>query len=133
MKQNFTILLLMLLVASVSFAQRTGQKIAKENVIKSAVNSPNSPTATVYDFTTGSDKFYGGASGAIEVEAGVWGMIAGDTNNSDIVTNADVDPINTDLNNSGYYDSDANLSGIVTNADVDFINSNLNKSSQVPN
>ncbi|GEM_PF-6523949 len=132
MKQSFTILLLMLLVASVSFAQRSEQKIVKENVIKSAVKSPNSPTATVYDFTTGSDKFYGGASGAIEVEAGVWGMIAGDSNGSGIISNSDKDDINTNNNLSGYYASDINLSGIVSNSDKDYVNSNNNKSTQVP-
>ena len=35
---------------------------------------------TSYDFTTGSDKYYGTTSGAKEVETNVWGMLAGDTN-----------------------------------------------------
>ena len=59
-------------------------------------------------------------------------MIAGDGNNSAIITAADVTPIITNLNNSVYSGADINMSAIVTAADVTKIISNLNKSTNVP-
>lgn len=82
-------------------------------------------TPSTYDFSTGTNKYKG--KEAALLETGVYGMYAGDTNGSGIVTNSDKDPIITNLNNAGYYDADSNLSGIVTNADKDPIITNLNK------
>jgi len=128
--KNLLILFFLLVLSSISFSQVKKKDIAEaKNQIQ--INKAKNINAASYDFTTGSDKYYG-TNGAKEVEAGVWGMIAGDVNKSGIVTNSDVDAINADLNTAGYYDSDTNLSGIVSNSDVDLINSNLNKGTQVP-
>ena len=89
-----------------------------------------------YDYSTAQTQAYtGGPDPMVLVDSSpgnVYGMYAGETNNSGIITNSDKDLINTDLNNSGYYVSDTNMSEIVTNADKDPINSNLNKSAQIP-
>ncbi len=128
-RELFTfIFFLFVFVLNAQVEKKTSQKT---NTDIQSVESTSS--ITIYDFTTGSDKYFGGSTAAIEIEAGVWGMVAGDANHSGIVTSSDKDPINNELNSSGYYDSDTNMSGIVTSADKDFINANLNKSSQVPN
>ena len=90
----------------------------------------NGTGSTLYDFSTGTDRYYG--SEAVLLESGVYGMYAGDTNDSDIITYSDKDPINDNVNYAGYHSADANCSGIVTYADKDFINSNVNKASNVP-
>ena len=92
-------------------------------------------TTSIYDFSTALNKAYTlGPDPMIEIDTSpsIYGMFAGETNESGIVTNADKDLINTNLNISGYYTSDTNMSEIVTNADKDPINRNLNKSTQVP-
>ncbi len=89
-------------------------------------------TGTQYDFTSASSQFYGGSAGAANLEAGIWGMVAGDANGSGIVSNSDKDDVNTNNNSSGYLDSDTNMSGIVSNSDKDPVNNNLNKSTQIP-
>ena len=91
-----------------------------------------SSSSEQYNFTTGSDKFFGTTAGAKEIDTDVWGMIAGDINQSTIVTFADVPPIVNSNNSSGYYIEDTNMSGIVTFADVPLIVINNNSSSQVP-
>ena len=82
-----------------------------------------------FDFSTSGSQFYGTAGGNL-LENGVWGMVAGETNDSGIVTNADKDEIISHLNYTGYYSADCNLSGIVTHADKEPVIINLNRSSQ---
>jgi len=89
----------------------------------------NSATTTVYDFTTGTEKFYGGDAALCETDH--YGMYSGDTNVSGIITNADKDSIISYLNSAVYHCADANRSGIVTNADKDPIIQNLNKATEV--
>ena len=98
-------------------------------VMSASAQSLNSTSATLYDFTTGTDKYYG--SDAKLLETGVYGMYAGDTNGSGIITNADRESIYANLNSSGYSVADVNCSGIITNADRESIYSNINKASQV--
>ena len=86
-------------------------------------------TPGTYNFTSANTQFKG--DDAALLEAGVYGMYAGDTNGSGIITNSDKDPIITNLNSAGYYDADANCSAIVTNADKDPIITNLNKASNI--
>jgi hypothetical protein len=132
-KMNNRLFVLFFLFTLTSFV--SAQVVKKDTKLIQRTKTSNivqSVTATTYDFTTGSNKFFGGSAGATEIESGKWGMIAGDVNFSGIITNSDKDPINTDLNSSGYYDSDVNMSGIVTNSDKDLINANINKSSQIP-
>ncbi len=132
MKKKLILTLLFLITTFVSAQAVKKDIVNKKQVITNSANGIQSTTATTYDFTTGSNKFYGGTAGATEVESGVWGMIAGDANASGIVTNADKTPIINELNLSGYYDSDINLSGIVSNSDKNFIITNVNKSTQIP-
>ena len=68
----------------------------------------------------------------VALSGGGFGMIAGDGNNSAIITAADVTPIIINLNNSVYNGADVNMSAIVTAADVTKIISNLNKATNVP-
>ncbi len=98
-------------------------------VISDETHSLSSSSATLYDFSTGMDK-YGGGNAAL-LETGVYGMYSGDTNGSGIVTNSDKDSIISNLNSAGYYNADANVSGIVTNSDKDKIIQNLNKATAV--
>ncbi|MCB9219930.1 MAG: hypothetical protein H6610_10790 [Ignavibacteriales bacterium] len=46
----------------------------------SGTNSTQAVNVVTYDFTTGSDKYYGTTAAAKEVSTGVWAMIAGDAN-----------------------------------------------------
>ncbi len=98
-------------------------------VMSASAQSLTSGSSTLYDFSTGTDKYYG--ADAALLETGVYGMYAGDTNGSGIVTNSDKTSIISDLNSSGYYDADANCSGVVTNSDKTPIISNLNKASDI--
>ncbi len=97
------------------------------------VHPLSASSSTLYDFTvdasTAYDKYYGGDAALLET--GIYGMYAGDTNNSGIVTNSDKDSIISNLNSAGYYDADSNCSGIVTNSDKDAIIANLNKATSV--
>ena len=93
------------------------------------------PNATVYDFTTGSDKYNGTTAGAIQFQ-GVWGMIAGDANGDGLVSGTDFNVFNPKFINAttGYEVSDWNMDGQVTGSDFNVFNPNfvLAKSSQVP-
>ena len=73
-----------------------------------------------------------GTGGIKELEIGVYGMYAGETNDSGIITNADKSAVIADLDKVGYYKADTNFSGIVTNADKSFIIENTDKASEVP-
>lgn len=144
------ILLIMIVCsfAAVTFAQEKSNTISEkaqneslenEKIQKiSKVNQTNATNTTVsYDFTTGSDKYYGGAAAAIEVEPGVWAMIAGnavyDGTTVDAVDAADR---NETWNNRNavnvYHLSDVNLDGNIDAADRNITWNNRNKTTQVP-
>ncbi len=94
------------------------------------------PSGTVnYDFTTGAGQFYGTAAGYNELEAGVWGMAAGDINADGTVNATDKSPLGwkVDAGKKGYFGSDLNLNIQVTNKDKnDYWLPNINKTTQVP-
>ena len=94
-------------------------------------------TVSTYDFTTAvsipGDQFYGGTAAAVEVESGVWAMIAGDANGSGAVNATDYVVIKPEINTPGYKTSDVNLSGTVNATDYLKVKSNINKLSSVPN
>lgn len=92
----------------------------------------SSDSSILYDFTTSELKAYGD-NPMKNLGGDIFGMYAGDTNNSAIISASDVAPIIVDLNLSNYNNADVNLSGIVTAADVSKIILNLNKYSNVPN
>jgi hypothetical protein len=117
-----------------------------------AVTFSGSPSVTTYDFTTGSDKYYG-TDGAKELEPGVWGMWAGDVNGDGILKYSDIDNDRLEIlirlgyiqtsTTTGYYNEDINMDGEVRYSDIDndrlIILENLNyiqtstRSTQVPN
>jgi len=86
--------------------------------VMSATTVSLSSSSALYDFTTGSDKFYGNNSGAKDLGLGVWGMIAGDGNGNGQVQNDDSENIWKSANGtSGYKNSDYNMNGQVQNDD----------------
>ncbi|MBU4445989.1 MAG: hypothetical protein L6422_06615, partial [Candidatus Marinimicrobia bacterium] len=91
----------------------------------------NGLSAALYDFTSGSDKYYG-AGGVKELESGVWGMYGGDCNQDGNITVADNNIIMNNRNDEGYEDGDINLDGNVTVADNNKCMNNRNKGTQVP-
>jgi hypothetical protein len=92
----------------------------------------NGSITTIYDFTTGQNKAYG-TNPMVALSGGGFGMIAGDANNSGIITAADITPIIANLNSTIYIGADVNMSAIVTASDITKIISNLNSATNVPN
>jgi hypothetical protein len=76
-----------------------------------AVTDGNSDGAFDYDYSTGSDKVYGGTGGYKELATGVWGMVAGDGNGDGKVFLTDYTTVWTPQLGSlnGYYTGDFNL------------------------
>ncbi len=92
-----------------------------------------STSATLYDFTSASDQFYGGAGGAKEIETGVWGMIAGDANADGGVYAEDYTSYQTSQGNEGYSESaDFNLDGGVYAEDYTLYQINQGQETSVP-
>jgi len=87
-----------------------------------------------YDFTTDSDKVYGGINGYKQLATGKWGMVAGDGNGSGIVGNTDETSVwKIDLGTSGYSGADFDLNGYIQNTDeTNYWKVNLNAGGQVP-
>jgi len=94
-----------------------------------------SSSTTLYDFTSGSDRFYG-SGGAKELEAGVWGMYTGDINQDGEVTTADYTTWYNSVRagDSGYQNADINLDGEVTTSDytIWYNNARAGASSAMP-
>jgi C1A family cysteine protease len=89
-------------------------------VMSATAQSLNSMGTTLYSFTAGSGQYYGGATGAKEIETGVWGMIVGDANDSGHISAADRIQVRT-TGGFGYVVEDLNLTGNVSAADRIFI------------
>ena len=83
----------------------------------------------IYDFTSAGQSY--GANSMAEVEAGVFGLFAGETNTSNIITNADKQAVDDNIDAS-YHIGDVNLSGIVTNEDKQFVDNNIDNWGKVP-
>ncbi len=129
MKKISVTLLFLLLISSFSFAQIQKKEHIK-HLKKIKVNKINDNTAN-YDFTTGSDKYYG-TNGTKEVEAGVWGMIAGDTNADGFIDASDYTGPDNENFQSGYLTSDTNMDGFVDASDFVPVDNNNFKGTQVP-
>ena len=87
-----------------------------------------------YDFTSGENQVHGGILEHKELSSGVWGMIAGDADASDVV---DLDDKTIywepSAGTNGYKGSDLNLDTETDNKDKDdFLVPNIGKGSQVP-
>lgn len=134
MNRPFTILLLLAFCATFTFAQNAAPKdIIKKNDIKqSSVNATSTTNVATYDFTTGADKFYGGTSGAKELESGVWGMIAGDANGDGGIYAEDYTAYQTNQGNEDYNVADFNLDGGVYAEDYTLYQLNQGKETSVP-
>ena len=95
------------------------------------------PSGTVvYDFSTGSDKVYGGAAGYKLLETGVWGMASGDINADGTINTSDKSPSGwkVDAGKKGYLGTDLNMNSQINNKDKnDFLYPNIGKICQVPN
>ncbi|MBN1673069.1 MAG: hypothetical protein JXR37_18630, partial [Kiritimatiellae bacterium] len=66
-----------------------------------------------YDFTTSSTCYYGGTNACVELEPGVWGMIAGDADGDGKITWVDRAIASNQVGRSGYWCGDADLNGDV--------------------
>ena len=107
-------------IGQISDATKSEKTLAKEQnstyILSKSSPSRTTSAVTVYDFTTGSDKYYGGTVGAKELETGVWGMIAGDVDQNGIISAADRVEVFTS-SGFGYLDEDVDLSGIINAVD----------------
>ncbi len=75
-------------------------------------------SSSTYDFTTGADKYAGGASAAVELEPGVWGLIAGDADGDGAILGADAGIYSNQVGQTGYRRADFNLDGTVDGDDL---------------
>ncbi|MBN1674759.1 MAG: hypothetical protein JXR37_27185 [Kiritimatiellae bacterium] len=66
-----------------------------------------------YDFTTNASCHSGGTNACVELEPGVWGMIAGDADGDGKITWVDRAIASNQVGRSGYWCGDADLSGTV--------------------
>lgn len=86
----------------------------------------------MYNFTTGSNKFAGGRIGAKEIESGVWGMMAGNSDGNNSISFSDFNAVANNLFQIGYRLGDHNMNGSVSVTDYNFVSNNLFSISQVP-
>jgi hypothetical protein len=87
-----------------------------------------------FDFSTAAGQVLGGSNGHKELEAGIWGMVAGDGNGNGLIQNTDETAVwKTDLGQSGYKGGDFNLNGLVQNTDeTNYWKVNLGAGGQTP-
>jgi hypothetical protein len=86
-----------------------------------------------YDFSIAASQVHGGSDGHKDLGAGVWGMIAGDANQDNLVDISDKTHWSAFAGKAGYLSSDLNLDGEVNNPDKNETwQTNLNKGSQIP-
>ncbi|RLD58311.1 MAG: hypothetical protein DRJ05_08250 [Bacteroidetes bacterium] len=84
------------------------------------MSSSKTNSTFAYDFTSGPDQVYGGATAHKELSPGVWGMISGDGNHDFKVDNDDKNEVwLPQLGNMGYYFGDFNRDGVVDDIDKD--------------
>jgi hypothetical protein len=89
-------------------------------------------SSTLYDFTTGSNKFVGGDDGSMEIEPGIWGMISGDGNNDGGVYGEDYTLYQLNQGEESYHKADFNLDGGVYGEDYTIYQLNQGMESAVP-
>jgi subtilisin family serine protease len=88
--------------------------------------------STVVDFTAGAGMTYG-SGGAKALKTDVWGMIGGNTNNTNNMINIlDASAVKSKLSRVGYLTEDATLSRVVNVLDNALVKTNLSKASKVP-
>ncbi len=129
MKKFLSSVLLLVFCATVSFAQVEANKVIPET---SKISKTSSAKVASYDFTTNASKFYGGTNGAKEIEAGVWGMIAGDANGDGGIYAEDYTAYQTNQGSEGYQIADFNMDGGVYAEDYTIYQLNQGKETSVP-
>lgn len=102
-----------------------------------AVMTASAPSETfgnyTFDFSSAMANAYGtNAMFQADTSPVVYALFAGETNLSGVITYADKQPIDDDLNVGGYQLGDTNFSGVVTYADKQFVDDNINEAQQVP-
>jgi len=121
---------------NVTIANNLFAVIRHRNHIDIMNNYPMSESAGVfsYDFTTASDKAYGGVNSQKQIYSGIYGMIAGDGNSDGSIDNNDIISIWSVLaGDYGYYLGDFNLDGHVNNQDKNNVwYSNNSSYTQIP-
>lgn len=86
------------------------------------------------DFTAGSDRYWGGIAGCVELKPGVWGMIAGDADGDGEILQADGDIRASQTNcATGYWRGDFNLDGAVDGEDETLLAACAGRSSAISN
>ena len=70
-----------------------------------------------YDFTTNWTQYRGGTNACVELEPGVWGMIAGDADGDGKITHVDRKICEQQQGQTGYKAGDFNLDGVVDGRD----------------
>ncbi|MFH0909887.1 MAG: choice-of-anchor D domain-containing protein, partial [bacterium] len=70
-------------------------------------------TTVSYDFTSDSVQYQAGTNGAVELEAGVWGLVVGDADGEGRVRSADATIVQQQAGRTGYLPGDMNLDGKV--------------------
>lgn len=87
-----------------------------------------------FDFRSSMASAYGtNAMVQVDTSPVVYALFAGETNLSGVITYADKQPIDDELNQGGYKLADTNFSAVVTYADKQYVDDNINEGSQVPN
>jgi hypothetical protein len=70
-----------------------------------------------FDLTTAPDKVLGGTNACVELEPGVWGLIAGDADGDGRITPVDREIVERQQGMRGYLNGDLNLDGVVDGND----------------
>ncbi len=86
----------------------------------------------LYDFTTAESRYYG-TGGCVNIDgSGIWGLWAGDTDQSGTVDDADGTVVWNERNNTGYFNGDADMNGVINARDRSLVYGNRGKTSGVP-
>ena len=86
-----------------------------------------------YDFTLSSNLCYGADSGAVELESGVWGLMAGDADGDGWISWVDRAICTTLFDHVGYQCGDYDLDGVVTTNDLVLCEANADRMAAFPN
>lgn len=86
----------------------------------------------LYDFTVGTEKYYGGEAKQVDTSPSTYGMYAGDPNKSGLINSADYLTVKSKIGSSGYWDNDCNLSSLVNSADYLVVKPNVGKTTNIP-
>lgn len=99
--------------------------------VMSATAQTLSASSGLYDFTTTQTQAYG-TNPMKGLEAGVFGMYAGNNDGDNLITVLDYNAVALHLFQAGYIVCDHDLSGMITVLDYNPVGLNLFRSSQVP-